>query len=938
MRQDPDFGFSTARPELDPAMVKKAVRTGGCLLAIVLVSVVVLALVVPYTEFLWFKHDARAPQVFTRGYGIRSTLLLVSFLAGWGMLYFNLRKALNQSLVYLRTPESRGQILISHALTWVQTRGSDAVRFGAPILAFLSALGFANEWNTFLLARHGVPFQQRDPIFGLDLSFFVFDLPWYRAIANYVFALLFITTAAAVAVYVGLQAMAALARIELNRPQIRLHLSVLLGLTAVAYGAQLYLRSYEAGLMDSGQFTGAGYAGMQQVLLLRILAILCAVSGVLVAVLYRRGQPFRLAMILGIGLAAFYGLVLVVYPELVQRGYVAPNRLRVEAPFAMRAIKMTRWAYGLDRITVRDGAMQPLPTQTEIASSSVTLSNMRLWDPDVLRTALDTLQGIRPYYAFNDVDIDRYQIDGKQTILMVAARDIELAGLAASAQDWTNQRLRYTHGYGVTISRVDAATNEGLPAFLAKDIPMSSVPDLRVDEPRIYFSDSRDAANRPRDEYALVHSGVDELDYPTTTGSSTHRWGGDRGIPIGGFFTKLLYGIRFRDGNLLISPNIRAESRLLMHRHVLNRASKMYPFLMFDNDPYIVVSNGRLIWILDGYTWTDSMPFSARIGAGGKSLNYIRNSVKVTIDAYNGETMAYAMENEPILETYRRIYPGLVKDGTALPAGLRPHLRYPEDQLWLQSVLLTVYHVIDPVVFLSNSDAWDIARERNLQGSQDTVKPYYVQMQLPGETAAGFFQILPFTPRDKPNMSAWLAAHCDPGSYGRLTLYRFTGNEPVPGPETIEANFSSTPEISFINRQYNNEQSSVIVGNLLAIPLGKSILFSEALFLQSKTGGIRAVPRLFRVALAIGDRVAVGETYAAALDKLLGFEAAPEPEPGPGPGQAPPPSGAGPSKEAVRRALTLLDRAEQALRQGEFARYGELQKQAREALRNLLAR
>ncbi len=372
-----------------------------------------------------------------------------------------------------------------------------------------------------------------------------------------------------------------------------------------------------------------------------------------------------------------------------------------------------------------------------------------------------------------------------------------------------------------------------------------------------------------------------------------------------------------------------------MRRNILERASKIYPFLRFDQDPYIVVHNGRLVWIMDGYTSTDMIPYSERLSGPTGSLNYIRNSVKLTCDAYTGEVIAYAVEpNEPILRAYRQIYPGLVRDLSELPAGLQEHFRYPEDLFQIQSQELTNYHVTDPTVFLTNSDAWSIARERNLYGEKAPIRPYYVQLQLKNEPKPQFQLILPFTPNQKPNMSGWLSAQCDPGVYGQMKLYRFKG--PLPkGPELMEADFSSTPAISYINRQYRNDQSDVIVGNLLVIPIGKSVMYSESLLLQSKTIGIQSVPRLFRVILALNDKVVVGETYADALKQLFqGTESPPLAQAEPSQTTTNPQAVASPpvtssTVASVKAALELYDQANAALKNGDFAKYGELQKKLR---------
>ena len=913
--------------QIDPKSIRRAVRTGAVLFILLLVGSFLLSSLVPYTEYLWYVHDVRYPQVFTTAYSARGLLFIIAFFATWAIFYLNLRQALSLSLIYLKAPDSPGQAVISQAMQWVQDRGRSVLKWLSPLLAFLAAGSFSNEWQTMLLAKHAQSFGIKDPMFGMDAGFYVFTLPWLRAVTNYAFALLLITAALTIGLYVGLQSLALLARIELSRPNFRVHVGLLVGSTLLSLALLFWLKSYEYTLADSAQFTGAGYVETHQMVIQRILAAVVALVGLATILLPRNGKPYAIPMAGGILVAVLWGLGMLLYPTILRRGWVDPDRLNKEGPFAARAIQMTRFAYGLDKIEVRDMQVQKQPSTEAVEDAGATLSNMRLWDPEVLRRALESLQGMRPYYLFEDVDIDRYMIDGQQTPVMISGRDIELDGLEPNARNWTNLRLRYTHGYGVTVSRVDRATEDGRPDFLVEGIPLQSKGQIAIDQPRIYFSDWRKALGHETSEYALVNTDEQELDYETATGATTHQWKGDRGIPISGFLTRLAFSIVLADGNLLVSPNVKPGAKLLMRRSVLERATKVMPFLKFDNDPYLVALDGRLIWILDGYSTSDMMPYSSRT----ENLNYIRNSVKATVDAYTGELLAYAVEpDEPLLRAYRKVYPGVVRDLAEAPDGLREHFRYPEDLLKLQALKTETYHVTNPTTFLSNSDAWNIATEIDISGQRATIRPYYVQMKLPDEPKPAFMHILPFTPNRKPNMSGWLAAHCDPGSYGRLTMYRFTGPTPD-GPELAESNFNSTPDISEINRQFNNDQSRVIPGNLLVMPIGQSVMYVEPLFLQSKTNGIQAAPRLSWVVLAFSDRVVVGRSYNDALRRLLQTSG----EPGPGQPTVKPttPTVSGPT---AKEALELLRQSEDAMKRGDWGRYGELQKRLRETLERLV--
>ena len=929
--------FNNIRTDIDPASLRRFVRFASIAGILLLIFVFVTATLAPYTEYLWYLHDARHPEIFDKSYSTRGLLFVVSFFVGWLVLYANLRRALTLTMVFLDSPGSRGQQLVTNAISFVQTRGATLVRFAAPILAVLSALTFGNEWSTYLLATHSQSFGVKDPTYGLDLGFFVFQLPWYTAVLNFVCALLLLTSAATVGVYAGLQAMASLAKIELGRPKVRMHIHALVGVTVLAYGLQLLLKTYEVGLQDSGQFTGAGYALAQGFAAQRIIAYLVCVVGLGTVVNGKLWSPYLVPARLGGATLVLYVLGTMIYPGIVKGLIEEPNRLEKDAPYAQNAIAMTRFGYGLDKIQVRDSSATPAPTGTEVSQAQGTLDNMRLWDPATLDVCLEGLQGIRPYYRFYDVDVDRYQIGGKETLLMLSPRQIDLNGLQGNARTWTNERLLYTHGYGIAVARVDAATPDGEPVLLDKDIPQASDPSLQVTEPRIYFGDEKDEDGYPEDQYAIVDTGQAEFDYPTADAGAGTRWTGTGGIPIGGFGARLAFSSVLGDTNLIFSPEIKSGSRLLMHRNIHERVNRIFPFLHFDQDPYSVILGGRIVWVLDGYTTSDMIPYSALNGSGDNRLNYIRNSVKVTVDAYSGEVNAYVVdEADPVLKAWRAIYPGLVKDGSEAPAGLAAHYRYPEDMLSLQSAEMCTYHVTDPRIFLGNGDAWNIASQRGQEGEKELIRPFYVEIKLPDSPTTEFCQILPFTPNGRINMSGWLAARCDPGHYGELTLYRLEQSATVPGPEQMEGKFSETPDISNINKQFQNQQSKIIVGSLLVVPIGNSFLYAESLLLQSNTQDLQAVPRLTKVILAFENQVVVKDTYREALEALLGSSASvPTAETPTAPtGQAaPPPTG---GIAAAKPVLDLLDQADAALRKGDFATYGALEKKAHDQLRQLL--
>ncbi len=926
----------------DPALPRRArpgcVIVGGVLLGLALLFVMLAR---PYTDYLWYSLDAGQPQVFTTAYSTRGLLFGVSFVLTVALFAFSFSRALGTSLVYLRVPATIGEVLLSNLLAWIQRHGQNASKIAAVVLGLLFALGFAGEWTTYLLFRNAGSFGMKEPLFGMDVGFYAFTLPWWLAVLQFLSSLLLLCTLATAGIFIGMQAVAKLAKVELNAPAIRIHLSLLLGATFLLFAALTWMKRYEYGLAESAQFTGAGYAAIRKLFWQQMLAGALALTGVLTLANARVWRPYSAPIGGTILSAVVYLIGMVLWPAVTQRIQVEPDKLNVEGPFAARAIKMTRWAYGLDSVDVRFTDVAESPSQADIGASGPTLEAMRLWDPEVLRRTFEVLQGLRPYYQFQDVDVDRYVIGGKTVPVMLAPRDIRLEGLSASARTWVNTRLQYTHGFGAVMSAVNGALPNGRPTYLIRDIPPKTPADIPLAEPRLYYGDFRDGFGNPVDEYALVGTKVKEFDYPVEGGEQTHEWKGGRGVPISSYLRRLAFSFVLSDGNLLVSGNVTSDTRVLFRRSILERCQRMYPFLLFDNDPYIVLHDNRIVWIVDAYTTTDMVPYGSRLRLqSGRMLNYIRNSVKVTVDAYTGETRAFAVQpDEPILKAFRKIYPGLVLDLSEMPTELKAHWRYPEDQFVIQSHQLTQYHVTDPTIFLNNSDAWEMPFERGQTGARMLLQPYFVQMQLPGSSNAEFLLILPFTPRQKVNMSGWLAARCDPQGYGELILVKFPKGSTIPGPEQMESNIMQNEEIANITKLWNTEQSRLVSGNLIVVPLGKSVLYVKPLFLESRANPI---PEMERVVLGTGKSVAVGENFQAAFDRLFGAGAravAPSEPSEPSEPTSEPGTGPGPSEAALRarlsEAIRLLDEADASLRKGDFGRFGELQKKARELLRDL---
>ncbi len=916
-------------------------------LAAVLVFIV-LPSIGPYTELLWFREDGRYPQVFWLLYQTKGTLFSIFFAVSLAMLYLNLGHAFKIAMVYTDRPVTVSEVLVSRLLSLLHNRGSLVSKVASLVFAVGLSASFSSEWMTYLRATHGVSFHKTDPIFGLDLSFFVFSLPWYLAIVRSLFGLFLLTTILTTGVYVALRGIATVGRIDLGRDKVSRHVLALIGLCVVTYGCQMWLERFRVGLLENTQFVGGSYTAVHVLALQGPMAMLMVAVGLVIVL-----SPFwKSGLKVAAGGAVLYLVCAIIgygiYPAVLNAWVVAPNRITLESPYASKAISMTRFAYGLDAIDVKNTEVQGQPSASDLANSQGTLDNVRLWDPEVLQQSVESLQGLKPYYRFNDVDIDRYTLNGKKRMVMLAPRDISVNGLAASAQNWVNTRLEYTHGYGVTMSPVNTANANGQPDFLIKDIPPTTPTDLPISQPRIYFSDFRDTTEA--DNYVLVDTKVDEFDYPSQQNNQTNRWTGDRGIRLNSFVQKLVFSIALSDVNILISPNVTENSRLLMHRSVLDRAGLLYPFLSFDRDPYMIINGGRLFWIIDGYTTTGQIPYSAYSDSEEipDQPNYIRNPVKIIVDAYTGDTTAYAIQpDEPLLQTYESIYPGLIRDLKELPPGFAEHFRYPEDLFRAQTRQLTQYHVpeSEPVAFLNNEDAWDLPTEKGSSGQEELMAPYYVQMRLPSDAKDEFLLILPFTPRAKGNMSGWLAAHCDPDEYGKLYLYEYQRGSIVSGPKQMEANFNQNPKIANLYTLLKNESSSLAVGNLIVMPVGNSVMYAEPMFLSSASNGITAIPELGKVVLGLSTgQIVVADNYATALKELFADV---------GTQVAAPPSIATPSqtsentkrsapsspgvvtKADVQALLQLANQADDALRKGDFAKYGDYQKQLRTKLENL---
>ncbi len=783
------------------------------------------------------------------------------------------------------------------------------------LLAIFVALGEGANWDIYLRALYAVPFHSLDPAFGHDIGFYVFRLPLLEDLNDLFLLVIFLAAALSAALYWARGAIdfrQAPPRIE---PGVIAHFSLLLGLFFVQRAAGYWLGRFGLLFHTNGVVFGLRY--VDQVLWRPGLWMLMglAIGAAALSAMNMRERGTRLLLIAGIGVFGPAILLSFVQP-IIERLWVKPDELNVERPYLMRNIAMTRAAYKLGGVDVKPFAGKGRLTAASIRQDGATIDNIRLWDPRPLLATYRQLQEIRLYYDFQDIDIDRYTINGRYSQVMLSPREINPELLPESAQTWVNRHLKFTHGNGITMSPVNAKDTEGLPIFYVKDIPPVSRVGLEITQPDIYFG-------QEPDNYAVIKASTPEFDYPKGADNAYSYYQGEAGIPISGLGRRLLFSYVMRDINLLVTEAIKPQSRILIRRNISDRIARLVPFLNQDRDPYVVLSGGRLYWIVDCYASSDRYPYSQR---SPDQINYIRNSVKAVVDAHSGATSFYIADpDDPIVNSWARIFPGLFKPLAQMPADLRSHIRYPEDLFLVQADIYRTYHMTDPQVFYNREDLWGFPRE-NYSGETVVMQPYYVIMRLPGEQKDEYILMLPMVPQGRDNMIAWLAARCDGADYGHLFEYAFSKDSLFYGPYQIQARVNQNPEISRQLSLWNQLGSKVILGNLIVIPLQDSLLYVEPLYIRAENGQL---PELDRVIAAYRDRVVMGDDLPQTLQALFreGAPAAPviaqAPESAGAPARQPPGAMApGDTSAGLHTAAQLYSRAMAALKAGNWTEFG----------------
>ncbi len=888
-----------------------------------------------YTDWLWFQ-ELGYQGVFLRTLKAQILVFAGTFTFAFVFLFLNLkvaRKALSRPQFVLGTTEDGRPIVVeSRMLANLMLPGALIVSLGLAVTA-------STNWLEWLSALNAAPFGDTDVLFGRDVAFYVFQMPVLDLVRQQALVLTVLALGASAFLYLlsgnvvmepryGVAFWPKLNLASTARRHLSLLLAVLLAL--MAWGTWLELpRTLITGAVTNVVY-GASYTDVYaRVPFLRVSLVVMSLASLLSC--WQAFSPRRWLLPVAIGAYVLVSTAGGVYASIVQRYVVEPNEQTTEQPFILNNIAATRKAYALDRVEERPLSGDAALSADDIIANAGTIENVRLWDHQPLLQTFGQLQEIRSYYDFVNVDNDRYTLDGKYRQVMLSLREMNTESL--STRSWVNERLTYTHGYGLTLGPVNEVTSVGQPVLFVKDLPPKTTVDLRIDEPSIYYGERSS-------DYVLVKTLSPEFHYPRGEDNVTNTYDGTGGVPVGGLFRRLLFAIRFGATNIVATGQLTGESRIMFYRQIGERVRRIAPFLQYDSDPYAVVADGHLFWIQDAYTTSTNYPYATPFGARG--INYLRNSVKIVIDAYHGSTAFYLWEpTDPIALTIDRIFPGMLRPMDEMPESLRSHVRYPEEIFRVQAAAFATFHMTNPQVFYTKEDQWQVPIIDD-DGGAAPMQPYYTIMRLPGETGTEFIQMLPFTPRLKDNLAAWMVARSDGEHYGRLFVFQFPKQKVVFGPRQIVARINQDQTISPQITLWNQQGSQVIQGTLLVIPIEESLLYVRPLYLRSSGGRI---PELKRVIVAYQDQIVMEETLNQGLVEIFGRSVASALTPdllqvteGGVPVETAPPSAeaavsVSPDLAALaQEANDHFERAAAAQRAGDWALYGEEMKKLGEVL------
>ena len=891
----------------------------GAIASMTLISTIIHLL----TESWWFEAVGYE-SVFWQRIAWQTAIWIGTFSVFVGFLGFNYWLALqftrNRSFRFLESSE-------------FEPYTGKIASYIVGVFIFLTSFAVANTsltaWEVILKFFNATDFEIIDPIYQQDLGFYLFRLPLLDNFENWFLTLLITGLIITTLVYIfkGILLFDWKWKSLLIEPKwqklitkpIKTHISFLLAAIAIDIAVDFWLERYELLYSSVGVVWGADYTDTHA----RLFAFwVMIVASVLLGIwlIIATWSNKLILPIYGIGI---YAAILIIFngtiPQLQQRFIVEPNELAKEIPYIKHNIKFTRQAYNLNSIDTRDYKLSPNLNPNIIQDNQATIDNVRLWDYRPLLSTYRQLQEIRFYYKFNDVDVDRYTFDGDYRQVMLSPREFDYSQVPASAKTWVNQRLKYTHGYGLVMNPVNEVTDDGLPVLFVKNIPPVTQVDLSIKEPAIYYGELTT-------DYIYTGMNTAEFDYPRGDENAFTKYDGIGGVPIDNWLRRLAYAYDKASLKILISSYFTRDSRIHYYRNVSERVSHVAPFLKLDNDPYMVAIDGKLKWIIDAYTTSSRYPYSEAVAheqetelITNKNTNYVRNPVKVVVDAKDGTMQFYVVdEEEPVLATYRKIFPNLFQAKDTIPPEIQAHFRYPQDLFEIQAKMYSSYHMEDPQVFYNREDDWRFATEL-YDGQQQQVEPDYLIMKLPGESKEEFALILPFTPVNRDNMIAWMAARSDGDNYGKLRLYEFPKQELVYGPFQIEARIDQNPEIAEQITLWSQRGSRVIRGDILVIPIDGSLLYVEPLYLRAEKGEL---PELTRIIVAYDKRIVMTPSLSQSLavifnrdEQSLGIPASADPE--------------------RQSALEIYQRAQRALQQGNWIEYGRYQQQLQDILQEL---
>ena len=905
------------------------------------------------TEVWWFESVGFAEVLWTR---LRSQIAIavLAFASWWFILFINYAIA-------QRVTRDRPLRVVQNPQWDPYLPGM--IRYGSlgliTLLSFTAAVNGAEAWQEVLKFLNPIEFGATDPLYNREISFYIFRLPIYESLHSAIAELLVWSLVIAASVY-GIKG-------EI-RPErgwkyfltgdVKTHCCVLLAGLAAVFALGFWLARYELLYSSTGVVFGAGYTDVNaRMQAYGIMGFITLAVGILFLVsLWRSGFLLPLAAI------SLYAIVLVlitgVYPWAQQKFVVEPNELQKESPYIADNIELTRLAYGLDIVQQQSFEVKNQLDTATLERNNATIDNIRLWDYRPLRSTYSSLQTLRPYYRFQDVDIDRYTFDGDYRQVMLSPRELVDDALPDQAQTWVNQHLIYTHGYGLAMSPVNKVTQDGLPEFFIKDLPPKSSVDLSIDQPRIYYGEATD-------RYILTGTDQAEFDYPLGNDNAQYSYTGPGGVPIGSLWRRLSYAYSLGDWQLMLSNSLGENSRIHYHRLIQERVQRLAPFLSLDSDPYLAVIDGRLQWIIDAYTLSNRYPYSEPLRRSegiqsvlqgramqrivGSGTNYIRNPVKAVVDAYDGTLKLYVVDPaDPILASFQQSFPTLFESLDNASPSLQAHFRYPQMLFKIQAQIYRAHHMERPDVFYNQEDFWDFPTQITQEESPETMEPYYVIMKLPEAEAEEFMLIVPFTPVGKNNMVAWMTARCDGDNYGKLLTYEFSRQALLYGPQQIDSRINQDTEISQQLTLWNQQGSEVFRGDLLVIPIEESLLYVEPVYLQAsgRADNSNAIPELKRVIVAYKDSIVMEQTLEDSLTRLFGQQAATSETSSPEtPAQETPAEPTAQTAESasptpaqqalIESALEAYTQGQQALQSGDWEAYGDAQTRLGELLEQL---